>query len=75
MRTGRLPRCPDMVRELVLGDEALTADAVHDLQTLAAREAAGGGVREEVEEARRLEPAPAVAASAPIVKLASRTQV
>ena len=45
--------------ELVLRDEALAADAVHDLQALPAREAAGGGVGEEVEEPARLEAAPA----------------
>src|SRR6185312_2601766 len=45
--------------QLVLRDEALAADAVHDLQALADREAAGGGRGEEVEERGRLERAPA----------------
>jgi len=43
------------MRELVFGDEPLTMDAVHDLQTLAGGEAPGSRVGEEVEEAFGLE--------------------
>ena len=60
--------------ELVLRDESLTTDPVHDLQSLPARRLPAVALAKNSKKLAASKPQP-LAASAPIVRLASRTQV